>query len=294
MQPAGKVRIGLFNATATGIHDMTRRAASNPAKHRNAGSRTAARAARGISPEEWRARVELAAAYRLTALMGWTDMLGTHISCRVPDTHDQFLINPYGLLFEEMTASDLIKCDIEGAKLSESPYEVNSAGFTIHSAIHMNCPGADAVMHCHTQYGVAVASQKDGLLPLTQMALTALSQVRYHDFEGVAEDHNERERLVKDLGDGGMLILRNHGTLSVGTSIGEMFARMYRLERACKMQITAMTGGAALNLLPDEVVKHTVDQGQFIYGPGGRGAGGKLMWAALMRKLDRESPGYAS
>ena len=228
MQPAGKVRIGLFTDTATGIHDMTRRAASNPAKHRNAGSRTAARAARGIIPEEWRARVELAAAYRLTALMGWTDMLGTHISCRVPGTHDQFLINPYGLLFEEMTASDLIKCDIEGAKLSESPYEVNSAGFTIHSAIHMNCPGADAVMHCHTQYGVAVASQKDGLLPLTQMALTALSQVRYHDFEGVAEDHNERERLVKDLGDGGMLILRNHGTLSVGTSIGEMSRRTRR------------------------------------------------------------------
>jgi ribulose-5-phosphate 4-epimerase/fuculose-1-phosphate aldolase len=275
---------------------MTRRAANPSAKHRNANSRTrpAARAARGISPEEWRARVELAAAYRLTALMGWTDMLGTHISCRVPGTHDQFLINPYGLLFEEMTASDLIKCDIEGGKLSESPYEVNSAGFTIHSAIHMNCPGADAVMHCHTQYGVAVASQKDGLLPLTQMALTALSQVRYHDFEGVAEDLNERERLVKDLGDGGMLILRNHGTLSVGTSISEMFARMYRLERACKMQITAMTGGAALNRLPDEVVKHTVEQGQFIYGPGGRGAGGKLMWEALMRKLDRESPGYAS
>jgi ribulose-5-phosphate 4-epimerase/fuculose-1-phosphate aldolase len=275
---------------------MTRRAASPSAKRRKSDSRKrpAARAARGISPAEWQARVELAAAYRLTALMGWTDMLGTHISCRVPGSHDQFLINPYGLLFEEMTASDLIKCDIEGRKLSESPYEVNSAGFTIHSAVHMNCPGADAVMHCHTQYGVAVASQKDGLLPLTQMALTALSQVRYHDFEGVAEDHNERERLVKDLGDGGMMILRNHGTLSVGTSIGEMFARMYRLERACKMQITAMTGGAELNRLPDEVVKHTVEQGQFIYGPGGRGAGGTLMWSALMRKLDRESPGYAS
>jgi ribulose-5-phosphate 4-epimerase/fuculose-1-phosphate aldolase len=275
---------------------MTRRAATPSAKRRKSDSRKrpAARAARGISPAEWQARVELAAAYRLTALMDWTDMLGTHISCRVPDSHDQFLINPYGLLFEEMTASDLIKCDIAGNKLSDSPYEVNSAGFTIHSAVHMNCPGADAVMHCHTQYGVAVASQKDGLLPLTQMALTALSQVRYHDFEGVAEDHNERERLVKDLGDGGMMILRNHGTLSVGTSIAEMFARMYRLERACKMQITAMTGGADLNRLPDEVVKHTVEQGQFIYGPGGRGAGGKLMWAALMRKLDRESPGYAS
>jgi ribulose-5-phosphate 4-epimerase/fuculose-1-phosphate aldolase len=273
---------------------MKHRAATTK-KHRPVTARKRpARAARGISAAEWQARVELAAAYRLTALMGWTDMLGTHISCRVPGSHDQFLINPYGLLFEEMTASDLIKCDVEGRKLSESPYEVNSAGFTIHSAVHMNCPGADAVMHCHTQYGVAVASQKDGLLPLTQMSLTALSQVRYHDFEGVAENLEERERLVKDLGDGSMLILRNHGTLTVGRSVGEMFARMYRLERACKMQITAMTGGAPLNHLPGEVVRHTIEQGQFIYGENGRGAGGKLMWAALMRKLDRESPGYAS
>ena len=272
-----------------------RKVTASPAKKRRpVAGKTASRKPSGISAAEWQARVELAAAYRLTAMMGWTDMLGTHISCRVPGTHDQFLINPYGLLFEEMTASDLIKCDVEGRKLSKSPYEVNSAGFTIHSAVHMGCPGAEGVMHCHTQYGVAVASQKDGLLPLTQMSLTALSQVRYHDFEGVAENHDERERLVKDLGNGSMLILRNHGTLTVGRSIGEMFARMYRLERACKMQITAMTGGAALNHLPGEVVRHTIDQGEFIYGENGRGAGGKLMWAALMRKLDRESPGYAS
>ncbi|MBX3665818.1 MAG: class II aldolase/adducin family protein [Burkholderiales bacterium] len=269
------------------VATTTRRKAATPRRRSSC-------AVRGIDAAEWQARVELAAAYRLTAMMGWTDMLGTHISCRVPGRHDQFLINPYGLLFEEMTASDLIKCDVDGRKLSDSPYEVNSAGFTIHSAVHMNCPGADAVMHCHTQHGVAVASQKQGLLPLTQMALTALSQVRYHDFEGVAEDHNERERLVRDLGDGSMLILRNHGTLTVGRSIGEMFARMYRLERACKMQITAMTGGTELNHLPGEIVRHTVDQGNFIYGENGRGAGGKLMWSALMRKLDRECPGYAS
>ena len=148
-------------------------------------------------------------------------------------------------------------------------------------------------MHCHAQYGVAVASQKQGLLPLTQMALTALSQVRYHDFEGVAQDLDERERLVRDLGDGGMLILRNHGTLTVGASIGEMFARMYRLERACKFQITAMTGGAELNRIPGEIVNHTLEQGKEIYAQGGRGEGGKLMWAALLRKLDREAPGYA-
>ncbi|MBM3373999.1 MAG: class II aldolase/adducin family protein, partial [Betaproteobacteria bacterium] len=239
----------------------TAKKSKTPAKRRTASAAKPA-TRRGISAAEWQARVELAAAYRLTAMMGWTDMLGTHISCRVPGTHDQFLINPYGLLFEEMTASDLIKCDVEGRKLSDSPYEVNSAGFTIHSAVHMGCPSAEGVMHCHTQYGVAVASQKDGLLPLTQMSLTALSQVRYHDFEGVAENHDERERLVQDLGNGSMLILRNHGTLTVGRSIGEMFARMYRLERACKMQITAMTGGATLNHLPGEVVRHTIEQGE--------------------------------
>ncbi len=274
---------------------MKRRASSATAKHRPVTARKRpSHSAPRINAAEWQARVELAAAYRLTAIMGWTDMLGTHISCRVPGTTDQFLINPYGLLFEEMTASDLIKCDIEGRKLTKSPYEVNSAGFTIHSAIHMNNHSAEAVMHCHTQYGVAVASQKQGLLPLNQMALTALSQVRYHDFEGVAENHEERERLVKDLGDGSMLILRNHGTLTIGGTIGEMFARMYRLERACKFQITAMTGGAELNRIPEEIVNHTIEQGNMIYGKSGRGAGGNLMWAALLRKLDREAPGYAS
>lgn len=256
-------------------------------------SKLPARTRRGMSDAEWQARVELAAAYRLTAMMGWTDMLGTHISCRVPGTDDEFLINPYGLLFEEMTASALIKCGVDGKKLSRSEYEINEAGFTIHSAIHMGRSDAHAVMHCHTQYGVAVSAQKDGLLPLTQMALTALNLVRYHDFEGVAQDLSERERLVQDLGDGGMLILRNHGTLTVGETIGEMFARMYRLERACKFQITATSGGAELNRIPQEIVDHALDQGKQIYSRGGRGEGGKLMWAALMRKLDRADPGYA-
>ena len=296
-QRAPKDRITHLIAKPMGIHIMKRRAKATPARKQHAKKRSAAKhGARpaGISAAEWQARVELAAAYRLTAMMGWTDMLGTHISCRVPGTADQFLINPYGLLFEEMRASDLIKCDVEGNKLSKSPYEVNSAGFTIHSAVHMYAHNAEAVMHCHTQFGVAVASQKQGLLPINQMALTAMSQVRYHDFEGVAENHDERERLVKDLGDGTMMILRNHGTLTIGGSIGEMFARMYRLERACKFQITTTSGGAEINHLPNEVIQHTIEQGNMIYGPGGRGAGGNLMWAALLRKLDRESPGYAS
>ena len=246
-----------------------------------------------LDPTERQARVELAAAYRLTALMGWTDMLGTHISCRVPGTHDQFLLNPYGMLFEEITASSLIKVDVDGNKLSDSPYDVNQAGFTIHSAIHMGNHNADAVMHLHTACGVGVSSQKNGLLPVTQMALTALNLVRYHDYEGVAFDLTERERLVKSLGDGGMLILRNHGTLTVGATIGEMFHRMYRLERACKFQIHAMTGGAELNPLPREIVDHAIDQGRQIYAKGGQAEGGKLMWAAMVRKLDRVDPGYA-
>lgn len=248
-----------------------------------------------VSPEEWEARVELAAAYRLAAILGWSDMLGTHISCRVPGTEGEFLINPYGELFEEITASSLIKCDVEGNKLSESPYEINAAGFTIHSAIHMGRKDAHAVMHLHTGYGVAVASQDEGLLPLTQKALTTpFSQIRYHDYEGVAHDLTERERLLRDLGDGTMLILRNHGTLTVGASCGEMFGRMYRLETACKFQILAMSGGAKLRYLPQEVIDHTARQGLELSAQGGRHFGGKLMWTALLRKLDREQPDYAS
>ena len=255
--------------------------------------RNAPAAPQGMSADEWEARVDLAAAYRLTALMGWTDMLGTHISVRVPGTEDEFLINPYGQLFEEITASSLVRVDINGTKLSESPYNVNPAGFTIHSAIHMGAPEAHAVMHLHTACGVGVATQKDGLLPATQMALTAMNLVRYHDYEGVAFDHTERERLVASLGDGGMLILRNHGTLTVGATIGEMFHRMYRLERACKFQIHAMTGGAELSPLPQEVINHALDQGRHIYAKGGQAEGGQLVWAAMKRKLDREDPGYA-
>ena len=246
-----------------------------------------------IDSAEWDARVELAAAYRLTALMGWTDMIGTHISCRVPGTHDEFLLNPYGMLFDEITASSLIKVDIEGNKLSESPYNVNQAGFTIHSAIHMGRHDANAVMHLHTGYGVAVSAQKRGLLPMTQQALTALNLVRYHDYEGVAFDLTERERLIKALGDGAMLILRNHGTLTVGADVGEMFHRMYRLERACRFQILATSGGAEINTLPQEIIDHALDQGRQIYSKGGQSEGGKLVWGALKRKLDRVDPGYA-
>ncbi len=246
---------------------------------------------RGMSASEWDARCELAAAYRLASMLGWSDFLGTHFSLRVPGTEDQFLLNPYGMLFEEMTASALIKVDIEGNKLSESPYEVNRAGFVIHSAVHMGAPEAHCVMHCHTVAGVGVSAQKQGLLPITQMALTAWSEIRYHDYEGVADNEDERERIVKDLGDGTMLILRNHGTLTVGANVGEAFARMNRIERACRFQISALAGGAEPNTIPNEVVNYTAEQGHML-SKTGRGAGGKLLWSALLRKLDREDPGY--
>lgn len=255
--------------------------------------RAAVRVPRGMNESEWQARVELAAAYRLAAILGWSDMLGTHFSLRVPDTEDQFLINPYGMLFEEITASSLIKIDVRGNKLSESPYEVNRAGFVIHSAVHMSRPDAHCVMHCHTLAGVGVASQKQGLLPITQMALTIMGEVRYHDYEGVADDEGERSRIVKDLGDGSVLILRNHGTLTVGATVAEAFARMNRIERACRFQLAALTGGAEPNPIPQEVINYTIQQGREI-NETGRAAGGKLLWAALKRKLDREAPGYAS
>lgn len=265
--------------------------ATAPKVHNTAASRAPC----GMSESEWQARSNLAAAYRLTAMMGWADMLGTHISVRVPGTTDEFLINPYGMLFEEITASSLLRVDVEGNKLSESAYNANTAGFTIHSAIHMGAPEAHAVMHLHTAYGVGVSTQLEGLLPATQMALTAMNLVRYHDYEGVAFDLTERERLVKSLGDGGMLILRNHGTLSVGATVAEMFDRMYRLERACKFQITAQAGGSPLRRIPQEVVDHTIQQGREIYtkGSASQAAGGELLWAALKRKLEREDPDYA-
>jgi len=238
-----------------------------------------------VSAEEWQLRCDLAAAYRLVALYGWSDLVFTHVSARLPGPEHHFLINPYGLMFDEITASSLVKVDQDCQKLHDSPFPVNPAGFTIHSAVHMNCPGADAVMHCHTQYGVAVASQKQGLLPLTQMSLTALSQVRYHDFEGVAEDHNERERLVRDLGPHDTLILRNHGLLTCGATIQQAFNTMYQLEMSCRAQVDAMAGGQEIVLPPKQVIEHTAN----LYQPGTRRPYGVLEWHAMLRLLDAES-----
>lgn len=250
-----------------------------------------ARAPRGVTTGEWEARCELAAAFRIAARLGWSDMLGTHFSLRVPGTEDQFLINPYGMFFDEITASSLIKIDTEGRKLSDSPYEVNRAGFVIHSAVHMGSHDAHCVMHCHTTAGVGVATQRQGLLPITQMALTVWGELRYHAYEGVADNEDERKRIVDDLGDGTMLMLRNHGTLTVGTTVGEAFARMNRIERACRFQLAALSGGTEPNPIPQEIIDYTAQQGSQLSRTG-RGAGGKLLWNALKRKLDREDPEY--
>jgi ribulose-5-phosphate 4-epimerase/fuculose-1-phosphate aldolase len=239
-----------------------------------------------VSAEEWKARVELAALYRLVALYGWDDLIYTHISARIPGPEHHFLINPYGLLFEEITASSLVKIDLDGNILQETPYFINPAGFTIHSAIHGAREDARYVMHLHSDDGVAVAAQADGLLPLSQHALIVLPRLAYHDYEGIALNHDERERLVADIGDKTLMLLKNHGTLSVGETAADCWIGMYYLERACTMQVKAMTAGRQNVLIAPEASQAEVKS------QVARGIGGGLAWPGCLRKLDRELPGY--
>jgi ribulose-5-phosphate 4-epimerase/fuculose-1-phosphate aldolase len=239
-----------------------------------------------VSQEEWQARVDLAALYRLVALYGWDDMIYTHISARIPGPDHQFLINPYGLFFDEITASSLVKIDLEGNVLSETPYFINPAGFTIHSAVHAARDDAHYVMHLHSDQGVAVSAQREGLLPLSQHALVVLPKLAYHDYEGIALNHDERERLVSDLGDKCVMLLRNHGTLAVGCTAGDCWTSMFYLERACKQQVMALSCGRDKVLLaPDASQAEVRNQ-------TGRGVGGALAWPGCLRRLDRQSPGY--
>lgn len=249
--------------------------------------------ANGVSEAEWRTRCDLAALYRLAALHGWGDLLATHISARVPDEREHFLINPYGMLFEEITASSLVKVDEQGRVLSDTDYIINPAGFVIHSCIHVARPDIDCVMHLHTRDGNAVATQKCGLLPATQHALVIYDQVTYHDFEGPALDPDEQSRLVADLGDKRIMILRNHGTLTAGRTIGEAFVLMYRIERACRMQIAAQSGGQELNPLPQSVIDKSIECGRTIFSKSGFAGEGHREWAAMLRKLEREGSDYA-
>ena len=242
-----------------------------------------------VSEEEWKLRVDLACAYRLVAHYGWDDLIFTHLSVRVPGPEHHFLINPYNLMFDEITASSLVKIDVEGHPVMETPYMTNPAGFTIHSAIHMAREDAHAVMHLHTPHGQAVAAMADGLMPLTQTALLIRDEVAYHHYEGVATDLDERERLVADLGTKNAMILRNHGTLTVGATVGQAFLRLYFLERACEAQVHALAGGAALVNHPPQGTPEKVT-GQVSSGMGV--ISDMLAWPALVRKMDRVSPGF--
>ncbi len=241
-----------------------------------------------VSKEEWDVRVKLAACYRLVAHYGWDDLVYTHISARVPGPDHHFLINPYGVMFDEVTASSLVKVDLEGRVMLDNGYAINPAGYTIHSAVHAARKDAGCVLHLHTNAGVAVSAQKFGLLPISQTAMVFTGQIAFHDYEGVALDLAERERLVADLGEKSIMILRNHGTLTVGKDVPAAFSRMFFLERACQMQIAALSAGYDNLNWPSEAAIATVEAQakRFMENTG------SLEWPALMRKLDRMEPSY--
>jgi ribulose-5-phosphate 4-epimerase/fuculose-1-phosphate aldolase len=243
-----------------------------------------------VSDEEWAIRVDLAAAYRMVAYYGWDDLIFTHLSARIPGPEHHFLLNPYNLMFEEVTASSLIKVDVNGNAVEPSPFITNPAGFTIHSAIHMAREDAHAVMHLHTPAGQAVSAHSEGLLPLTQTAMVVRGDLAFHDYEGIAVDLCERERLVADLGDKGAMLLRNHGTLAVGKNVGECFVKLYFLERACQAQVMALSAGDQLNNPPQGSPEITAEQG----AAGLTVAANFLAWPALKRKAYRLDPAFAS
>jgi ribulose-5-phosphate 4-epimerase/fuculose-1-phosphate aldolase len=244
-----------------------------------------------MNDSEWKARLDLAAAYRLVALYGWDDLIFTHISARVPGPEHHFLINPYGMTFDEITASSLVKVDLQGGKVDESPYPVNPAGFTIHSAIHAAREDALYVLHVHSQNGVAVSAQKKGLLPISQQAMLVLGGLAYHDYEGLALEEDEKPRLVRDLGHKRMLMLRNHGLLTIGQTAGEAFVNMYVLEAACSIQVRAQAGGAELIEIDPRLIASAAAQSREVTKGMGAGA---LAWPALLRKLDRVDPSWRS
>ena len=241
-----------------------------------------------MNDTEQEARINTAALYRLIALQGWDDLVGTHVSARIPGQQPRFLLNPYGMLFEEITASSLLTIDVEGNQLTESPYTYNRAGFTIHSAVHMHRQDAEYVIHLHTDYGVAVSCQKAGLKPINQTAIAIHADLAYHDYEGVATNLAERERLVSDLGQKNAMILRNHGTMACGPNAGGAWQAIFRLERACKYQILAESSGAEINPLSDDIIRSRQD----ISSVPALRQRGEFIWPALLRKLDRIDRSY--
>lgn len=243
-----------------------------------------------VGDEEWAIRVDLAAAYRLIAHYGWDDLIFTHLSARIPGPEHHFLLNPYNLMFEEVTASSLVKVDVSGNPVDPTPFITNPAGFTIHSAVHMAREDAHAVMHLHTPHGQAVSAHAEGLLPLTQTAMLVRGDLAFHDYEGVAVDLGERERIVADLGTKSAMLLRNHGTLAVGRNVGEAFVKLYFLERACQAQIYALSAGDNVNNPPQGAPEVAAEQG----AAGLTLAANLLAWPALLRKAHRLDPAFAT
>jgi ribulose-5-phosphate 4-epimerase/fuculose-1-phosphate aldolase len=239
---------------------------------------------------EWQLRVDLAACYRLVAHFGWSDLIFTHISARLPGPEHHFLINPYGMTFDEITASSLVKIDLDGKKLMDSPYDINPAGFTIHSAIHAAREDARCVLHTHSVNGVAVSAQRAGVLPISQQSTFVLSSLAYHDYEGVALNPEEKPRLVRDLGDKQFLMLRNHGLLTVGPSVADAFLAMYTFEATCMIQVRAQAGGELVRVDP-RIIEGAMAARQMVAQGVGPGA---LAWPGLLRKLDRLDSSFRS
>ncbi|WPH11969.1 class II aldolase/adducin family protein [Variovorax paradoxus] len=241
-----------------------------------------------VSAEEWQLRVDLAACYRLVALYGWSDLVFTHISARIPGPEHHFLINPYGLMFDEITASSLVKVDQQCNKIIDSPYPVNPAGFVIHSAVHAAREDIQCVLHTHTRAGIAVSAQKNGVLPISQQSTFVLASLAYHDYEGVAFRDDEKPRLQADMGNANFLMLRNHGLLTCGKTIADAFLSMYTFENTCQIQIAAQSGGSELTQVNPKIVEGV---GQAMKVQTG-GLGGQFVWPSLIRKLDRIDDSY--
>lgn len=247
-----------------------------------------ARVREQVSAAEWQLRCDLAAAYRLVRLFGWDDLVFTHVSARIPGPEHHFLINPYGFMFEEITASSLVKVDLAGAPVMASPYFINPAGFTIHSAIHAAREDAACVLHVHSLNGIAVSAQTAGLLPLSQQSLFVLASLATHDYEGVALNADEKPRLVRDLGHKNFLLLRNHGLLTVGPSIADAFLFMFLFEASCTIQVRAQAGGGPLRHIAQPILDGIQAQAAAVT----KGLGGALAWPGLLRRLARSNPGW--
>lgn len=243
-----------------------------------------------VSPEEWATRIDLAACYRMVAHYGWDDLIFTHISARVPGPEAHFLINPYGMLFEEVTASSLVKVDLDGNKVLDSDFDINPAGFNIHSAVHAAREDAHCVLHLHTNEGVAVSILEDGLEAFSQASLFPLSGLSYHDYEGVSLDPDEKQRLVADLGDNNFFVLRNHGLLTCASTIPDAFLFMYIMQRAAETQLLAQGTGKPLIKVPDAILAGIQSMAKEVL----KSSGGQMAWPGILRKLDRDYPGFRS